>query len=62
MTDTNGRIQFTAVDQVPETVTYSAVDISDGNLPFPTTGTVVFTGGPGNKCGNAAPLLRPASW
>ena len=59
MTNAAGQVQFNAVDQVAETVTYTAVDITDGNVPFPTTGTVVFTGGPANGCGNSAPPAAP---
>ncbi len=39
VTNASGQVEFTAVDQVAETVTYSAIDVTDGNLPFPTTGT-----------------------
>ena len=59
VTNAIGQVDFTAVDQVAESVTYSAVDVTDGNLPFPTTGTVDFTGGPANGCGNAAPPAAP---
>ncbi len=58
-TNASGQMQFTVVDQIAETVTYSAMDITDGNLPFPTTGTVTFTGGPATGCGNAAPPAAP---
>ena len=59
VTDATGQVQFNAVDQMAETITYSAVDVTDGNLPFPTTGTVAFTGGPANGCGNSAPPAAP---
>ncbi len=59
VTDASGQVQFSAVDQMPETITYSATDITDGNLPFPTTGTVTFSAGPANGCGNAAPPAAP---
>ncbi|MGH7778985.1 MAG: protease pro-enzyme activation domain-containing protein [Candidatus Binataceae bacterium] len=59
VTDSNGQVTFTATDQAPETVTYSAVDVTDGNLPFPTTGTVSFVNGPANGCGNASPVAAP---
>ena len=59
ITDASGQIQFTAVDQMAETITYSAVDITDGNIPFPTTGSVAFTGGPANGCGNSATPAAP---
>ena len=59
LTDNNGQIRFTAVNQVAETVTYTATDVSDGNLPFPASGTVTFTGGPANGCGNGNPVAAP---
>ena len=55
VTDSNGQIQFTAVDQVAETVTYAATDVTDGNLPFPASGTVTFINGLANGCGNGNP-------
>jgi hypothetical protein len=45
VTDANGQIQFTATDNVSETVTYTAVDVSDANLPVPGSASVTFTGG-----------------
>jgi hypothetical protein len=45
VTDTSGQIRFTATDNVSETVTYTAVDVSDGNLPVPGSASVTFTGG-----------------
>ncbi len=59
VTDSNGMIQFTATDQSPETVTYSAVDETDGSLAFPETGTVQFVNGPENGCGNGNPVPAP---
>ena len=35
VTNASGQVEFNAVDQVAETITYSAVDVTDGNLPFP---------------------------
>jgi len=45
ITDVNGQIQFVATDTVTETVPYTAVDVSDGNLPVPGSAVVNFTGG-----------------
>ncbi len=59
VTNSSGIVVFTATDQVPETVTYSAVDATDGNLPFPETGTVQFVNGPENGCGNGNPVPAP---
>jgi hypothetical protein len=52
VTDSNGTIEFTAVDSNDETITYSAVDVTDGNLPFPQTGTVTFSNAPEAGCSN----------
>jgi hypothetical protein len=49
VTDANGQIQFTATDNVSETVTYTAVDVTDGDLPVPGSAIVNFTGG-GTSC------------
>lgn len=51
VTDANGQIVFTATDQVAETVTFSAVDVSDGNLPFPGTATVTYSNATNTACG-----------
>jgi hypothetical protein len=45
VTDVNGQIQFTATDNVAEVVTYTAVDVTDGDLPVPGSAPVTFTGG-----------------
>jgi kumamolisin len=45
VTDASGQIQFSASDNVSETVTYMAVDLTDGNLPVPGSSSVTFTGG-----------------
>ncbi len=53
VTDGSGSIQFTATDVVTETVTYSAVDLTDGNLTLPTNAQIDF--GSGLACvGNPA--------
>ena len=52
ITDASGQIEFTAVDSNNETVTYSAVDVTDGNLAFPQTGTVTFSDAPEAGCSN----------
>ncbi|PYS59235.1 MAG: hypothetical protein DMF74_21910, partial [Acidobacteria bacterium] len=46
-TDATGKVQFTAVDNVAETVTYTALDVSDGNLPVPGSATVSFVNASG---------------
>ncbi len=52
VTNGSGVIEFTAVDSNNETITYSAVDVTDGNLPFPETGTVTFSSAPEAGCSN----------
>ncbi len=58
VTDANGQIQFTASDQVNETVTYTAVDVTDGDLPVPGSAVVTFSSGPNTAC--AASIVPPA--
>ena len=59
VTDVNGDIQFFATDVVSETVTYTAVDVTDGNLPVPGSASVTFTGSPSNACGGSLPVAAP---
>jgi|CXWL01.1.fsa_nt_gi kumamolisin len=56
ITDANGQITFTATNLVNETVTYSAIDVTDGNLPIPGNPQVTFSGGSGSACGQNTPL------
>ncbi len=51
VTDANGQIQFSATDQVNETVTFTAVDASDNNLTIPGSGTVTYSGSTNTACG-----------
>jgi hypothetical protein len=53
LTDANGEIRFTVASNFNETVTYSAIDISDGNLPAHGSGAVTFDNSTGNGCGIA---------
>jgi hypothetical protein len=48
VTDSGGNIQFKATDLTSETVTYTAVDVTDGNLPVPGSASVDFSGDPSN--------------
>lgn len=50
VTDANGQIVFTATDAFEETVTYTAVDVTDGNLPVPGTAVVTFSGSVAGSC------------
>jgi hypothetical protein len=53
VTNSSGQIDFTAVDSNNETITYSAADVTDGNVPFPQTGTVTFSNAPEPSCSNS---------
>jgi kumamolisin len=56
----NGEVQFQVTDQLQETVVYTAVDVSDGNLAVPGTASVTFSGAAANSCGTGAtPLAGP---
>jgi len=59
VTDSSGVIEFTATDQNDETVTYSAVDVTDGNLPFPETGQVTYSSSPLSGCATGTPPAAP---
>ncbi len=59
VTDSNGQVEFTVVNEVAETVTYTAVDTTDG-LQFPSSTAVQFTSSAvNNACGNANPTAAP---
>jgi subtilase family serine protease len=51
VTDANGQIQFLATDQVNESVTFSAVDVTDDNLAIPGSATVTYSGSVSTACG-----------
>ena len=51
VTDNNGEIAFTVTDTVQETITYTATDVTDGNLPVPGSAAVTFSAGGGDNCG-----------
>ena len=52
VTDASGKIVFTVTDTVQETVTYTAVDVTDG-LPVPGTAVVTFNAGGSDNCGSS---------
>lgn len=56
VTDANGQIVFTATDTFEETVTYTATDVTDGNLPVPGTAVVTFSGAAAGSC-----VLQPSA-
>jgi kumamolisin len=58
VTGSNGEAVFSVTDQSSETVSYSATDATDGDLPIPGSANVVFSNGVG--CGAAlAPTAAP---
>lgn len=59
VTNASGQIVFTATNRFAETVVYTAVDVTDGDLPVPGSATVDFTGSPTNSCVGPAPLAAP---
>ena len=59
VTDAGGNIQFFATDLIAETVTYTAVDVTDLNLPIPGSGVVTFSGSPNGACGSGLPVAAP---
>jgi kumamolisin len=55
VTDSNGQIVFTATNVWEETVTYSAVDVTDGYLPVPGSVDVEFVDATGTACTEEPP-------
>ncbi len=51
VTNGNGEIVFTVTDTVQETITYTATDVTDGDLPVPGSALVNFSFGGGDNCG-----------
>jgi len=57
-TDANGEAVFSVSDQTTEVVAFTAIDVSDGDLPVPGAANVNFSDGVG--CGAAAaPIAAP---
>ena len=59
VTDANGEIVFTATDGIEETVTYTAVDNTDGDLPIPGSAEVTFSGSVAGSCAVPATPVGP---
>ncbi|HEY1852583.1 MAG TPA: protease pro-enzyme activation domain-containing protein, partial [Candidatus Binataceae bacterium] len=59
VTNASGQVIFTASDTNNETVTYSAVDVTDLNLPFPQTSQVTFSSAVVSGCGVGTPTPAP---
>ena len=53
VTDASGKIVFSVTDTVQEQVTYTATDVSDGELPVPGSAVVTFNAGGGDNCGSS---------
>src|SRR5271155_580879 len=60
VTDSNGEIQFSATDLHTENITYTATDVTDGNLPVPGSAMVDFTNG-GGGCASASYVTGTAN-
>jgi hypothetical protein len=50
LTDANGQVTFQATDLFQEVVTYTANDVTDGDLPVPGSAMVSFVGATGSSC------------
>jgi hypothetical protein len=50
VTDANGQIQFLATDLLNETVTFTAVDVSDSQVAVPGSATVTYSGSITTTC------------
>ncbi|MGI8554133.1 MAG: protease pro-enzyme activation domain-containing protein [Dehalococcoidia bacterium] len=59
VTDSTGTARFTVTDTTTEQVTYTAVDVTDSNLPVPSAATVSFTNGGQPACSNGTPTAGP---
>jgi hypothetical protein len=55
VTNSNGQIQFAASNLFNETITYTAVDVTDGDLPVPGNAVVTFSNST-NLCPSPAPI------
>jgi len=55
VTDSAGVATFTATDMTAESVAFTAVDVSDGNLPVPGSAIVTFQPGGATTCNDKPP-------
>ena len=58
VTNSSGVATFTATDTQAETVTFTAVDTTDGNLPVPGSSTVTYSGDASSSCNSGAPVAE----
>jgi len=59
VTDNNGQLQLGASDTNSEIVTYSATDVTDGNLPIPNQPSVTFSNATNPGCASGTPVGAP---
>ncbi len=67
VTGANGYATFTATDTAEQSVSFTAIDVTDGNLPVPGSATVTFEpGGSSSSCADTPPTpvggYSVASW
>ena len=55
-TDAEGVATFTASDPYEETISFTATDVTDGNLPVPGSATVTFEEHESSSCSDASPV------
>lgn len=55
-TDANGQVRFQVTNLFAETVTYTAVDVTDGQLAVPGSVAVQFDGGMSQNCAAGEPV------
>jgi hypothetical protein len=55
-TNASGQVTFTATNRFAETINYTAVDVTDGNLPIPGQAAVSFTNASPQPCPLAQPM------
>ena len=53
VTDVGGQVKFSVTDTVQETVIYTAIDATDGNLPVPGSAFTTFNAGGSDNCGGS---------
>jgi hypothetical protein len=55
-TGASGQVSFSATNRFDETVTYTAIDVTDGGLPVPGQAAVTFTNASPQPCAIAEPM------
>jgi hypothetical protein len=55
----NGTLLFDVIDQVSEIAVYTAIDVTDDNLPIPASTSVNFSNALAGSCGSSTPLAAP---